>query len=134
MQSEKIYNILNKFIHIITPLIILIYTYFSNINYNSTQDHGGWGGLAMATIILSSIAWILAILFIVFVFNYFLKKESSKRIVKLIISILNIIIWVNIFHLLYIDELLLILNILLVIITTILLFFNIQKVRKNEIQ
>ena len=47
MKYAKTYNILNKFIHIITPLIILIYSIFLNLSYNEIDDPGGFGGLAL---------------------------------------------------------------------------------------
>ena len=129
MKCTKAYNMLNKFIHIITPLTILIYSFFVNLGYNEIDDPGGWGGLALAGNIILSIGWILAVLFIVFLFNSFCKKESSKGIIKLVISILNILIWISNGNFFVGNSIIFLVNIFLVIITGILLFFC--KIRKN---
>ena len=124
MKYEKTYNILNKIIHIITPLTILIYAYFSNLFYNENVDPGGWGSLALGLNIIVSIVWILVILFVVFILNAFCKNKFSKGVIKLIISILNIIIRFSNANFLVQNDMLIIINIFLVIITGILLFLN----------
>lgn len=124
MKSKKTYNILIKFIHIITPIIILLYAYSLNLTYNKNDDPGGWGGLALAGNIILSFGWILTVLFIVLILNAFCKNKFSKGIIKLIISILNIIIWLSNTNFFVQNDILIIINIFLIVTTSILLFLN----------
>ena len=48
MKYKNIYNVLSKFIHILTPLIILICSIYENIIYKKGSDSGGFGGLVIA--------------------------------------------------------------------------------------
>ena len=48
MKYKNIYNVLSKFIHVLTPLIILIYSIYENIIYNKGSDSGDFGSLAIA--------------------------------------------------------------------------------------
>lgn len=94
MKYKNIYNVLSKFIHVLTPLIILISSIiYGSIIYDKNSDPGGLGGLAIALNIMISIGWLFIILFVVYLSNMICKKEISKRIVKLIISIINVFIW-----------------------------------------
>ena len=133
MKYTKAYNILSKFIHILTPLGLLIYAIILYATYNKAADPGGWGGLALFGNIIISIGWILAVLFIAFLCNAFCEKESSKGIIKLVISILNILIWCGNTNFFEQNDILIIMNIILVIITGILLFFcKIRRIPTNQ--
>ena len=131
MKYKNIYNVLSKFIHVLTPLIILIYSIYESIIYKKGSDSGGFGGLAIALNIMISIAWLFIILFVVYLSNIICKKEIYKRIVKLIISIINIFIWCFNSSILLNNSIIVIFNILLIIITGILLFYYRTKNSNN---
>ena len=117
MKCKNIYNVLSKFIHVLTPLIILICSIYESIIYKKGSDSGGLGGLAIALNIMISIGWLFIILFVVYLSNMICKKEIYKRIVKLIISIINVFIWCSNSGLLLNNSIMVILSILLMIIT-----------------
>ena len=131
MKYKNIYNVLSKFIHVLTPLIILICSIYENIIYKKGSDSGGLGGLAIALNIMISIGWLFIILFVVYLFNMICKKEIYKRIVKLIISIINVFIWCFNSSILLNNSIIVIFNILLIIITGILLFYYRTKDSNN---
>ena len=133
MKYKNIYNVLSKFIHILTPLIILICSIYKNIIYKKGSDSGGLGGLAIALNIMISIGWLFIILFLFYLFNMICKKEISKRIVKLIISIINVFIWCFNSSILLNNSIIVIFNILLIIITGILLIFYGTKESNNNV-
>ena len=133
MKYKNIYNVLSKFIHILTPLIILICSIYENIIYKKGSDSGGLGGLAIALNIMISIGWLFIILFVVYLSNMICKKEISKRIVKLIISIINVFIWCFNSSILLNNSIIVIFNILLIIITGILLIFYGTKESNNNV-
>ena len=80
MKYKNIYNVLSKFIHVLTPLIILIYSIYENIIYKKGSDPGGYGSLAIALNIMISIGWLFIVLFVVYLSNMICKKEIYKRI------------------------------------------------------
>lgn len=131
MKYKNIYNVLSKIIHILTPLIILICSIYENIIYKKGSDSGGLGGLAIALNIMISIGWLFIILFVVYLSNMICKKKISKRIVKLIISIINVFIWCFNSSILLNNSIIVIFNILLIIITGILLFYYRTKDSNN---
>lgn len=133
MKYKNIYNVLSKFIHILTPLIILIYSIYESIIYKKASDSGGFRGLAIALNIMISIGWLFIILFVVYLSNMICKKEISKRIVKLIISIINVFIWCFNSSILLNNSIIVIFNILLIIITGILLIFYGTKESNNNV-
>ena len=133
MKYKNIYNVLSKFIHILTPLIILICSIYESIIYKKGSDSGGLGGLAIALNIMISIGWLFIILFVVYLSNMICKKEISKRIVKLIISIINVFIWCFNSSILLNNSIIVIFNILLIIITGILLIFYGTKESNNNV-
>lgn len=122
MKCKNIYNVLSKFIHVLTPLIILICSIYESIIYKKGSDSGGFGGLAIALNIMISIGWLFIVLFVVYLSNMICKKEISKRIIKLIISIVNIFIWYLNSSILLHYPILVIFNILLIVITGILFY------------
>ena len=133
MKYKNIYNLLSKIIHILTPLIILIYSIYESIIYKKGSDSGGFGGLALSLNIMISIGWLFIILFFVYLSNMICKKEISKRIVKLIISIINVFIWCSNSGLLLNNSIIIIFNILLIVITGILLIFYGTKESNNNV-
>lgn len=133
MKYKNIYNVLSKFIHVLTPLIILIYSIYESIIYDKNSDPGGLGGLAIALNIMISIGWLFIILFVVYLSNMICKKEIYKRIVKLIISIINVFIWCTNSSILLSNSIIVIFNILLIIITGILLFYYRTKESNNNV-
>lgn len=134
MKCKNIYNVLSKFIHVLTPLTILICSIiYRSIIYKKASDPGGLGGLAIALNIMISIGWLFIILFVVYLSNMICKKEISKRIVKLIISIINVFIWCFNSSILLNNSIIVIFNILLIIITGILLFYYRTKESNNNV-
>ena len=133
MKYKNIYNVLSKFIHILTPLIILICSIYESIIYKTASDPGGYGSLAIALNIMISIGWLFIVLFVVYLSNMICKKEISKRIVKLIISIINVFIWCTNSSILLNNSIIVIFNILLIIITGILLIFYGTKESNNNV-
>lgn len=133
MKYKNIYNVLSKFIHVLTPLIILICSIYESIIYKKASDPGGFGGLAIALNIMISIGWLFIILFVTYLCNILCKKEIYKRIVKLIISIINVFIWCTNSSLLLNNSIIVIFNILLIIITGILLIFYGTKESNNNV-
>ena len=134
MKYKNIYNVLSKFIHVLTPLIILICSIiYGSIIYDKNKENGGLGGLAIALNIMISIGWLFIILFVVYLSNIICKKEIYKRIVKLIISIINVFIWCSNSGLLLNNSIIVIFNILLIIITGILLIFYGTKESNNNV-
>lgn len=134
MKCKNIYNVLNKFIHVLTPLTILICSIiYRSIIYKKASDSGGFGGLAIALNIMISIGWLFIILFVVYLSNMICKKEIYKRIVKLIISIINVFIWCTNSSILLNNSIIVIFNILLIIITGILLIFYGTKESNNNV-
>ena len=134
MKYKNIYNVLSKFIHVLTPLIILICSIiYRSIIYDKNSDPGGLGGLAIALNIMISIGWLFIILFVVYLSNMICKKEIYKRIVKLIISIINVFIWCTNSSILLNNSIIVIFNILLIIITGILLIFYGTKESNNNV-
>ena len=133
MKYKNIYNVLSKFIHILTPLIILICSIYESIIYKKASDPGGYGSLAIALNIMISIGWLFIVLFVVYLSNMICKKEISKRIVKLIISIINVFIWCFNSSILLNNSIIVIFNILLIIITGILLIFYGTKESNNNV-
>lgn len=121
MKYKNIYNILNKFIHVLTPLLILICSVFANLTYKKS-DPSGFVGLAIFLNIMISIGWLFVVLFVTYLFNILCKKEISKRIIKLIISIVNLFIWFLGSSILLHYPILVIFNILLIVITGILFY------------
>ena len=124
MKLKKLFNVLNKIIHILTPLIIFIFAYITNLSYDKTKDLGGWGGLALGGNIIISICWILFILFLIFIFNTFVKNLFKRGIIKLIFSILNISIWFSNLNFFVQNDALIIINIIFIIVYLILLIIN----------
>lgn len=120
MKYKNVYNILNRFIHVLTPLLILICSVFANLIYK--DDHGGFVGLAIFLNIMISIGWLFIVLFVAYLCNILCKKENSKRIIKLIISIVNLFIWFLGSSILLHYPILVIFNILLIVITGILFY------------
>ena len=134
MKYKNIYNVLSKIIHILTPLIILISSIiYGSIIYDKNSDPGGLGGLAIALNIMISIGWLFIVLFVVYLSNMICKKEIYKRIVKLIISIINVFIWCTNSSILLSNSITVIFNILLIIITGILLIFYGTKESNNNV-
>ena len=133
MKYKNIYNVLSKFIHVLTPLIILICSIYESIIYKKGSDSGGFGSLAIALNIMISIGWLFIILFVVYLSNMICKKEIYKRIVKLIISIINVFIWCTNSSILLNNSIIVIFNILLIIITGILLIFYGTKESNNNV-
>ena len=80
-----------------------------------------------------SIGWLFIILFVVYLSNMICKKEIYKRIVKLIISIINVFIWCTNSSILLNNSIIVIFNILLIIITGILLIFYGTKESNNNV-
>ena len=130
MKLKNLFSILNKLIHIITPLIILIFAYITILNYDKTNDPGGWGGLGLGGNIIISIGWILFILFIIFIFIATLINLFKKGVIKFIVSIINIIIWLSNLNFFVHSEILIISNIVLIIIYLILLVINKDKLKE----
>ena len=133
MKCKNIYNVLSKFIHVLTPLIILICSIYENIIYKKGSDSGDFGSLAIALNIMISIGWLFIVLFVVYLSNMICKKEISKGIVKLIISIINLFIWCFNSSILLNNSIIVIFNILLIIITGILLFYYRTKESNNNV-
>ena len=134
MKYKNIYNVLSKFIHVLTPLIILISSIiYGSIIYDKNSDSGDFGSLAIALNIMISIGWLFIILFVAYLSNMICKKEIYKRIVKLIISIINVFIWCTNSGLLLNNSIIVIFNILLIIITGILLIFYGTKESNNNV-
>ena len=69
-----------------------------------------------------SIGWLFIVLFVAYLCNILCKKENSKRIIKLIISIVNLFIWFLGSSILLHYPILVIFNILLIVITGILFY------------
>ena len=116
----KLYNILSKSVHLIVPIITFLTAVLARLNYSQQNDPGGFGGLAIAGILILSMIWIFIIFIINSLFNLFTNQNHTKDIYKLILSIINLTIYISNSYLLVTDSIIQSLTIILSIIAIIL--------------
>jgi len=90
---KKVIKLFEAIIDINIPLMLLIFGITSRLFYNSVDDSGGWGGLAIAAIIFGSIIWIAIVKLVAAILSKFIQKDIGK----IIIAILNLFVYQYIF-------------------------------------
>jgi|GEM_PF-2489689 len=131
---KKVLKVFESLIDISFPLMILLYGMIGSLVYTPVDDNGGYGGLAIAAILIGAIIWIGIVKLINYIINIFVKKDIYRDIIKIIFAVLNIFIYDYTLSSVINDEIFIVIPIIIIVIFILYLIFIKKKLEGEKSQ